>query len=77
MQLEQFLVNSGYSYEDTLIVACPTQEQVSVFISSVSLMSHSEPVLPFGKKRKTSAILKPSVASVQETSEEKQTPPSQ
>ncbi|KAJ2940633.1 hypothetical protein O0L34_g14741 [Tuta absoluta] len=71
VQMEQLLTNSGYSYEDTLIVACPTPEQVSVFISSASLISHSEPVLPYGKKRKTSTIRKPSVSSVQEKTEEK------
>ncbi|KAL4713838.1 hypothetical protein ACJJTC_015492 [Scirpophaga incertulas] len=66
VQIEQMLKNAEYSYEDSLIVACPTPEQVSVFISSASLISHSEPVLPYGKKRKTSTIRKPSVASVQE-----------
>ncbi|XP_059054859.1 conserved oligomeric Golgi complex subunit 3 isoform X2 [Achroia grisella] len=69
VQIEQTLTNAGYSYEDTLIVACPTHEQVSVFISSASLISHSEPVLPFGKKRKTSTVRKPSVAMVQEKEE--------
>ncbi|XP_049873257.1 conserved oligomeric Golgi complex subunit 3 [Pectinophora gossypiella] len=70
VQMEQLLTNSGYSYEDTLIVACPTPEQVSVFISSASLISHSEPVLPYGTKRKTSTVRKPSVSSVQEKKEE-------
>ncbi|KAM3959001.1 conserved oligomeric Golgi complex subunit 3 [Aphomia sociella] len=69
VQIEQTLSNAGYTYEDTLIVACPTPEQVSVFISSASLISHSEPVLPYGKKRKTSTVRKPSVASVQEKEE--------
>ncbi|XP_052748797.1 conserved oligomeric Golgi complex subunit 3 [Galleria mellonella] len=69
VQIEQTLTNAGYSYEDTLIVACPTPEQVSVFISSASLISHNEPVLPYGKKRKTSTVRKPSIASVQEKEE--------
>ncbi|KAI8438134.1 hypothetical protein MSG28_010762 [Choristoneura fumiferana] len=66
VQIEQLLANSGYTYEDALLVACPTPEQVSVFISSASLISHNEPVLPYGKKRKTSTVRKPSVTSVQE-----------
>ncbi|CAH0767431.1 unnamed protein product [Diatraea saccharalis] len=70
-QMGQLLANAGYSYEDTLIVACPTPEQVSVFISSASLISHTEPVLPYGIKRKTSTIEKPSVVSEQE----KENPP--
>ncbi|RVE50651.1 hypothetical protein evm_004683 [Chilo suppressalis] len=72
-QMGQLLTNAGYSYDDILIVACPTPEQVSVFISSASLISHNEPVLPYGKKRKTSTIQKPSVASVQE----KENPPTE
>ncbi|CAG4986238.1 unnamed protein product [Parnassius apollo] len=71
MQVEQTLNNAGYSYEDKLIVACPTPEQVSVFISSASLISHSEPVLPYGKKRKTSTVKKPNIANIQENAEEK------
>ncbi|CAH2050018.1 unnamed protein product, partial [Iphiclides podalirius] len=71
MQVEQILANTGYSYEDSLIVACPTPEQVSVFISSASLISHSDPVLPYGKKRKTSTVRKPNVSNVQENTEEK------
>ncbi|XP_048488996.1 conserved oligomeric Golgi complex subunit 3 [Plutella xylostella] len=71
MQVGQLLTNAGYTDEDCLIVACPTPEQVSVFISSASLISHSEPVLPYGQKRKTSTVQKPSIPSVQER-EEKQ-----
>lgn len=73
VQIEQLLVNAGYSYEDTLIVACPTPEQISVFISSASLISHSEPVLPYGTKAKPSVVRKPSVTSVPEKLEEKAT----
>lgn len=71
VQLEQLLINSGYEYKDTLVVACPTPEQVSVFILSASLISHTEPVLPYGQKRKVSTIAKPTVTSVPENSEEK------
>ncbi|XP_046966981.1 conserved oligomeric Golgi complex subunit 3 [Vanessa cardui] len=78
VQLEQILSNSGFTYDDLLIVACPTPEQVSVFISSASLISHSEPVLPYGKKKPTNVIHRPSVTSVPETLEEKNiSPPSQ
>ncbi|XP_063617041.1 conserved oligomeric Golgi complex subunit 3 [Cydia splendana] len=66
VQIEQLLTNGGYSYEDALLVACPTHEQISVFISSASLISHNEPVLPYGTKRKISTVRKPSVTSVQE-----------
>ncbi|KAJ8735330.1 hypothetical protein PYW07_006950 [Mythimna separata] len=69
VQIEQLLTNAGYTYEDTLIVACPTPEQVSVFISSASLISHSEPVQPYGSKVKQSVIRKPSVTSVPEKEE--------
>ncbi|XP_075992923.1 conserved oligomeric Golgi complex subunit 3 [Anticarsia gemmatalis] len=70
VQVDQLLTNAGYSDEDMLIVACPTPEQVSVFISSASLISHSEPVQPYGSKAKTSVIRKPSVTSVPEKNEE-------
>lgn len=66
MQLEQILANSGYTYDDLLIVACPTPEQVSVFISSASLISHSEPVLPYGKKKPINVTHRPSVTSLPE-----------
>ncbi|KAL0851495.1 hypothetical protein ABMA28_007287 [Loxostege sticticalis] len=66
VQIEQVLQSAGYSYEDSLIVACPTPEQVSVFISSASLVSRGEPVPPYGKKRRTSAVRKPSVTRVPE-----------
>ncbi|KAF9423233.1 hypothetical protein HW555_001302 [Spodoptera exigua] len=69
VQIEQLLTNAGYTYEDTLIVACPTPEQVSVFISSASLISHTEPVQPYGTKVKPSVVRKPSVTSVQEKEE--------
>ncbi|XP_026731351.1 conserved oligomeric Golgi complex subunit 3 isoform X2 [Trichoplusia ni] len=69
VQIEQLITNAGYSYEDTLIVACPTPEQVSVFISSASLISHSEPVQPYGTKTKPGVIRKPSVTSVPEKEE--------
>ncbi|XP_050343086.1 conserved oligomeric Golgi complex subunit 3 [Nymphalis io] len=75
VQLEQILANSGFTYDDLLIVACPTPEQVSVFISSASLISHSEPVLPYGKKKPTNVIHRPSVTSVPETLEEKNISP--
>lgn len=68
MQIEQLLTSAGYTYEDSLIVACPTAEQVSVFISSASLISHNEPVQPYGMKGKT-VVRKPSVSSVQEKEE--------
>ncbi|CAH0724595.1 unnamed protein product, partial [Brenthis ino] len=71
VQLEQILTNSGYTYEDTLIVACPTPEQVSVFISSASLISHSEPVLPYGKKKPINVVKRPSVTSVPENVDDK------
>lgn len=71
VQIEQLLKNGGYTYEDTLIVACPTPDQVSVFISSASLISHNEPVFPYGMKNKPGVIRKPSVISVQENSEQK------
>lgn len=71
MELEQYITNTYNSHEDALIIACPTPEQVSVFISSASLISHNEPVLPYGKKRKISTIRKPSVTSVPEKKDEK------
>ncbi|GBP13312.1 Conserved oligomeric Golgi complex subunit 3 [Eumeta japonica] len=71
IQMEQILTNSGYSYEDTLIIGCPTPEQMSVFISSASLISHSEPVMPYGKKRRVSNVQNPMISCKEEKSEEK------
>ncbi|CAK1544455.1 unnamed protein product [Leptosia nina] len=69
VQLEQLLKTSEYSYDDIIIVACPTPEQMSVFISSASLISHNEPVLPYGRKKQITSARKPSVTNTQEKSD--------
>ncbi|XP_067011172.1 conserved oligomeric Golgi complex subunit 3 [Anabrus simplex] len=42
LQLQQLLANGHYSSDDLLIVACPTPEQVTVLLSSVSLASANQ-----------------------------------
>lgn len=37
--LQQHLVSESYSSEDLMVVACPTPEQVSVILSSASLLA--------------------------------------
>lgn len=41
MKLEQILVTNGYSKEDLIIVSAPTADQISVMISSASLIGES------------------------------------
>jgi len=56
MQIEQLLNNGNYSTDDIIIASCPTPEQVSVLLSSASLLAVNDQVLPFGSnKRKVSA----------------------
>lgn len=42
VQLEQTLTVAEYSSEDLLVIACPTAEQVSVLLSSASLVASTE-----------------------------------
>lgn len=41
VRLEQLLMTNGYSKEDLIIVSVPTADQVSVMISSASLIAES------------------------------------
>lgn len=41
MKLEQILVTNGYSKEDLIIVSAPTADQISVMISSASLIGEA------------------------------------
>jgi len=41
VRLEQLLMTNGYSKEDMIIVSIPTADQVSVVVSSASLMAES------------------------------------
>lgn len=63
MRLEQLLVTNGYTKEDMIIVSLPTAEQVSVIISSASLLAETnqehqanERRLSEGRKISTSSI---------------------
>lgn len=42
MRLEQLLVTNGYTKEDMIIVTLPTADQISVIISSASLLADSQ-----------------------------------
>lgn len=50
MRLEQLLVTNGYSKEDLIIVSVPTADQVSVMISSASLIAESNYYQEAGRK---------------------------
>lgn len=63
MRLEQMLVTNGYTKEDMIIVSLPTADQISVIISSASLlaesnqeMQSSERKMSEGRKISTSSI---------------------
>lgn len=50
MRLEQLLMMNGYSKEDLIIVSVPTADQVSVMISSASLIAESNYYQEAGRK---------------------------
>lgn len=50
MRLEQLLVTNGYSKEDLIIVSVPTADQVSVMVSSASLIAESNYYQEAGRK---------------------------
>lgn len=59
MRLEQLLVTNGYTREDLIIVSLPTADQISVIISSASLLAESnqdERKMSEGRKISTSSI---------------------
>ncbi|XP_077287311.1 conserved oligomeric Golgi complex subunit 3 [Arctopsyche grandis] len=57
IQIEQILNNGSYSPDDMIIASCPTAEQVSVLLSSASLLTGNEPVMPYSSnKRKISTV---------------------
>lgn len=65
MKLEQVLVTNGYSKEDLIIVSVPTVDQVSVMISSASLIAESN--YEAGRKNSVSdgALRKISTSSIE------------
>lgn len=40
-ELEQKILKTGVTREELLVIACPTAEQISVLLSSASLISSS------------------------------------
>lgn len=55
MRLEQLLVTNGYTKEDLIIVSLPTADQISVIISSASLLGETERICE-GRKISSSSI---------------------
>lgn len=60
MRLEQLLVTNGYTKEDLIIVSLPTADQISVIISSASLLAETnqenERKMSEGRKTSTSSV---------------------
>lgn len=61
MRLEQLLVTNGYTKEDLIVASLPTADQISVIISSASLLAEtnqeaSERKMSEGRKISTSSI---------------------
>jgi hypothetical protein len=50
VRLEQLLMTNGYSKEDLIIVSVPTADQVSVMVSSASLIGESNYYQEVGRK---------------------------
>lgn len=50
VRLEQLLMTNGYSKEDLIIVSVPTADQVSVMVSSASLIAESNYCQEAGRK---------------------------
>lgn len=65
MKLEQLLMTNGYSKEDLIIVSIPTADQVSVMISSASLIAESNYYQEAGRKNSTSDLRKTSTSSIE------------
>lgn len=64
MRLEQLLVTNGYTKEDLTIVSLPTAEQVSVIISSASLLAETNQEQLQANERKMSEGRKISTSSI-------------
>jgi hypothetical protein len=61
MRLEQLLVTNGYTKEDLIVASLPTADQISVIISSASLLAEtnqeaSDRKMSEGRKISTSSI---------------------
>lgn len=67
MRLEQLLMTNGYSKEDLIIVSVPTADQVSVMISSASLIAESNSYQETGRKSSISdgSLRKISTSSIE------------
>lgn len=67
MRLEQLLMTNGYSKEDLIIVSVPTADQVSVTISSASLIAESNSYQEPGRKSSISdgSLRKISTSSIE------------
>lgn len=68
MRLEQLLMTNGYSKEDLIIVSVPTADQVSVMISSASLIAESN---SYQDKERKSSITDSSLRKISTSSIEK------
>ena len=44
VQLQQLLTTSGYTSDDLLLASCPSPEQISVLLSSASLLGTNQEV---------------------------------
>lgn len=53
VKLEQILTTSGYSQDDMIITSCPSAEQVSILLSSASILA-AEAIVNFSGGRKIS-----------------------
>lgn len=67
VRLEQLLMTNGYSKEDLIIVSVPTADQVSVMISSASLIAESNYYQDAGRKMSVgdSSLRKISTSSIE------------
>lgn len=63
MQIEQLLNNGNYSTDDIIIASCPTPEQVSVLLSSASLLAVNDQVLPFGSNKRKVSTTRPAMSA--------------
>lgn len=65
VKLEQLLTTNGYSADDMIITSCPSAEQVSILLSSASILA-AEGVASFAaaaRKISTSSSVEGSTAS--------------
>jgi hypothetical protein len=56
VQLQQLLAGGGYTLDDLLLAGCPSPEQVTLLLSSASLLGSNQETMPRVSSARTAVI---------------------